>query len=550
MHILMVAAEHDALPGGKVGGLGDVIRDLPLELGQQNQTVSVITPGYGILANKKNSTLMTEIDFPFKDKMETVTIYRIKDEPSKKNVTYYVLEHWIFSAGGAGNIYSSDHYGPFATDAYKFSLFCAAICECILKKIFEKVDILHCHDWHSTPTLILKQFSERYASLKKIHSVFTIHNLSIQGIRPFNGDESSLHSWFPDLNIDESLIADPKHPSCMNFMRAGINLANKVNTVSKTYAEEIILPSDVEKGFIGGEGLEKDLIKAKNEGRLFGIINGINYHNFDQQRDKTPKITKSKLCLLIDKCIQEWALQPNSYSTSYYFALRRLQQWQRKRKESEPIIISIGRMTQQKLGLLTEAIANEKFDLHNTYAVDQILSSMENGIFIMLGSGDSQYDLFFTQIMKKYKNFIYLCGYSDKLSQELYRFGDIFLMPSLFEPCGISQMLAMREGMPCIAHDVGGLSDTVSHNKNGFLFSGKNLQEKSINLVKITQTAIDTFLNKKKKWQRLSENSKAARFSWEASAKDYIDLLYKPTQKTTRTVSRQSKKEDSHSISG
>ncbi|MGI1679935.1 MAG: glycogen/starch synthase [Cellvibrionaceae bacterium] len=531
MHILMVAAENDALPGGKVGGLGDVIRDLPIELGKQKQQISVVTPGYGMLAHKKNSILVTKIDFPFSDKTETVSIYRINDEFSSNNVTQYVFEHWIFSAGGAGNIYSSDHYGPFATDAYKFSLFSAAACESVLQNIIPKVEVLHCHDWHSTTALILRSFSDRYAPLKEINSVFTIHNLSIQGIRPFDNDESSLRSWFPNLSLNENLIADPNHSGCMNFMRAGINLADKVNTVSKTYAEEILQPSNWDTGFIGGEGLEKDLIKAKKENRLFGIINGIDYSK------KTSKSTpnKSQLCMMIDQCIQDWALQSNEKSLSYYFALRHLQQWQRKRKKSEPIMISIGRMTKQKLGLLTEHYSEDGNSNQSQYVIDRILSLLKNGIYIMLGSGDTEYDVFFTKIMKSHNNFIYLNGYSGSLPPKLYEFGDIFMMPSLFEPCGISQMLAMREGMPCIGHDIGGLSDTITPKKNGFLFSGNNLQEKANNLMATTQEALDIFEKDKKKWEALSDNAKAARFAWDDSATSYINLLYKPKSCAVKT---------------
>ena len=244
MNIVMVAAENDALPGGKVGGLGDVVRDLPLALADIGHQVTVVSPGYGKFADNDRSTFKQTINVPFADGIEPVELFAVvSPNYPHKCVNHWVLEHPLFSAAGKGVIYCNDDRGPFATDAHKFALFSAAVCELIKQQILTPVDILHCHDWHTANIFILREYSPRYACLKSLATVYSIHNLSIQGVRPFSGDESSLTSWFSDLNYNSAAICDSVHTDCVNFMRASIALADKVNTVSPNYAKEILEPS-------------------------------------------------------------------------------------------------------------------------------------------------------------------------------------------------------------------------------------------------------------------------------------------------------------------
>jgi len=156
-----------------------------------------------------------------------------------------------------------------------------------------------------------------------------------------------------------------------------------------------------------------------------------------------------------------------------YQADQRLQLWQCDKHTGnetpvdspQHIITSIGRLTEQKVRLYT----SELEDGGNT--LDHLLATLgERGIFILIGSGDPEYEAFFTRMAARHNNFLFLNHYAERLSRQLYASGDLFVMPSSFEPCGISQMLAMREGQPCLVHAVGGLKDTVSHGSNGFTF--------------------------------------------------------------------------------
>ena len=159
--------------------------------------------------------------------------------------------------------------------------------------------------------------------------------------------------------------------------------------------------------------------------------------------------------------------------------------------------------------------------------MDQLLEQLRNGIFIMLGSGDSFYEQFFSNVMESHKNFVFLNGYSESLSSVLYSFGDLFVMPSIYEPCGISQMLAMRAGVPCLVHQVGGLNDTVIDGQNGFSFGGSSLQEKQFNLLTTLDDSLRLFHEQPKKWKRISQAAASARFTWDKSVYQYLEQLYR-----------------------
>lgn len=517
MHIVMVAAENDALPGGKVGGLGDVVRDLPIALADLGHRVTVVCPGYGSLSRLPGANLCSQFDIDFAHRHETVALFEVSSPKIvHPQVTQLVLEHPLFAASGVGMIYCQADREPYATDASKFALFSAAVSEAIVQGLLGDIDVVHCHDWHTAAYFMLREYSPRYHSLKSIASVFSIHNIALQGVRPLFNHESSLEHWFPDLPYESEKISDPHHDDCVNFMRACINLADRINTVSPTYAEEILRPSDWAEGNVGGEGLERDLLKASQENRLFGILNGCDYAS------ETPEVDKLRFSNTTIACLDQWAAATKNPPGSFYYALRNLERWRRKSsKQARPILVSIGRMTTQKLGLLSQA-----YKQHTV--LEEILVMLRTGIYVMMGSGDDYYDQFFSRVAADRKNFLYLNGYSDTLANSLYAYGDLFLMPSIFEPCGISQMLAMRGGMPCIVNATGGLKDTVAHDINGFVFSGLSMAEKVTNLIATTALALEVYGQQPDHWARLVQGAKAAHFSWHSAAKAYQSLLYSP----------------------
>ncbi len=511
----MVAAENDALPNGKVGGIGDVIRDIPKFLAQKNVHVDVIVPGYQYQSTASPSELLLQFEVPFREQKEIVSLYKIA-LAGDKNVHQYVLEHPLLHAGKPGQIYFDDGADkPFYSDANKFAFFCISVCELVTKHWFDQVDIMHLHDWHSAMVSILRQFDPTYKRLKSIRTVYSVHNLAIQGIRPLEHDASSLKSWFPWLCYQTNLINDPRYIHCLNPTRAAINLSDAVHVVSPTYANEVLKPSDPENGFIGGEGLELDLMNAFEEGRLFGILNGCDY---DVRLPN--KISELELIDQIQQTISQFSTNDEGKSQRLKLAKERCHKWA-KQATKGPLLLSIGRLTEQKIKLL---FAPSQQGL----VIDAMMQQL--GAFdarlIILGSGDIALEKSLATAMKKHTNLLFINGYFASLSDQLYVNGDLFLMPSSFEPCGISQMLAMRAGQPCLAHRIGGLGDTIDHLTSGFLFSGATIKEQTDNMLSTLMIALKMITSAPSQWQKMQHTAKSQRFLWSDSINDYIQYLY------------------------
>jgi starch synthase len=523
MKILMVAAENDALPRGKVGGIGDVVRDIPLALAEVSQQVDVVMPGYGRFSKLAGAQWVTSLNVMFGSREESVDIFKVslekKPTATSKNITQWVIEHPLFAVGGIGKIYCDDPSDrPFASDASKFALFSAAVAKAIIGDVFGKIDVLHLHDWHTAMLSVLRAYDPQYQALKAIKTVYTIHNLALQGIRPIEGDESSLKAWFPYLPFDYDQISDPRYHNCYNPMRSGINLSDKVHAVSPTYAQEILLASNAEQGYFGGEGLENDLRFAADSGRLHGILNGCEYPDKVNVR-----LNLNELLTLSEKEVMKWIADKPLIDQAHLVAMTRLKQVAVTKHKKQPIVLtSVGRITDQKVRLFQQLMPNGET------ALEHLLTMLaDDGVFILLGSGDNELEQFLAEVASNKSNFIFLKGYSEKLSESIYSSGDLFLMPSSFEPCGISQMLSMRAGQPCLAHCVGGLTDTIIHNENGFTFNGNNPLHQAENMLSCFKNVLDKKQHDQDAWEAISTNALNSRYWWNDVAHDYVKHLYR-----------------------
>lgn len=510
----MAATENGAFPGGKVGGVGDVIREAPQALVASGHQVTVLVPGYEYFSTFREAEEINSLTVEFSGALETVKLFRLKFRGQPDNLDYLVIEHPLFAACGKGHIYCHDIWEPFATDASKFALFSQALCYGLLTGAITKPDVLHLHDWHLATALLLMKYVPLYKALNKIRTIFSIHNLSLQGVRPFKNNPSALESWFPQLVYQARLISDPVEKDCLNLMRTAINLADRIHVVSPTYAREIMKPSNPDRGFIGGEALEKDLIKANRQHRLFGILNGCDYSLKVGAQPRQKDFTATALAVL-----ETWVGDRNEISSAHFHAQRKLHELDRHKGGFNCIVASVGRLTPQKASLLLT-------QLGNATVMDALLEKLQGGLMIMLGSGDSEYEDFMNSMMRKHDNFIFLQGYSDQLADLIYRYCDLFLMPSSYEPCGISQMLAMRAGKPCLVHGVGGLADTVKHNKNGFSFRGSTREEQARRLLNLFSRVLRLKEKDPQSWQKIAGAAAATRFTWEKSVKGYEKSLY------------------------
>jgi starch synthase len=499
MLIWMAAAENDALPGGKVGGVGDVMRDLPTALAAQGHRVVVFTPSYGRFHHIQGSERTASIRMDFAGRSRVAALYRV---PSRTDgIEQYVIEHSLITARQPGRIYFDDGASdPFASDATRFSFFSAAIAAWT-EQTAQPPDVLHAHDWHLGALFFLRRFGRGYRALRRARCVFSIHNLAYQGIRPLRGHPSALESWFPQISYTRKVVRDTRYADCANLMAISLRLADGINTVSPGYAREILLPSDPRRGFVGGEGLETDLQAADADGRLSGILNGCFYPEPPGRRPGWKTLLDA-----IER--QEGLADPQQLS--------RL-----PRRRPRAVLTSIGRITDQKSTLFLQETASGQT------ALEAILDRVGgDAVLIMLGSGDRAFEQHFATIAAKHDNFLFLRGYAESLSDVLYRAGDLFLMPSSFEPCGISQMLSMRAGQPCVVHAVGGLRDTVHEGVTGFRFSGSSPRAQARQFVAAVARALRVKEDEPSRWRDICRAASEQRFTWRNSAQQYVEKLY------------------------
>ncbi|MFA5177926.1 MAG: glycogen synthase GlgA [Candidatus Omnitrophota bacterium] len=390
---------------------------------------------------------------------------------------YFIENAGLFNREG---LYG-DKQGDHPDNLERFSFYCRRSLE-LLKEINFKPDIIHCHDWQSSLIpVFLKAVYSQDPFYKKIRTVLTIHNIGYQGLFP--------REEFPKLGLDWSLFSMEglEFYGKINVLKGGMLFADLINTVSPTYAKEI---QTKEFGF----GLEGVLNKRKDS--VFGILNGLDYDIWDPQRDKF--IAKSfSITDLAGKARDKEDLQ----------ALCKL-----PLKKGVPLIGIVSRLAEQKgFDILAEGIdAICKMDIQ----------------MVILGTGDLKYHQVLQEMVAKYPKVISLnLKFDDPLAHKIYAGSDIFLMPSRYEPCGLGQLISLRYGTIPLVFKTGGLADTVNAD-NGFVFSNYS----KIALVKTIRRALAAFQDKKQ-WDVLVQNALKCNFSWDASARKYLELYAKAKKK-------------------
>jgi len=292
----------------------------------------------------------------------------------------------------------------------------------------------------------------------------------------------------------------------------GIRLADSISTVSPTYATEICKPSDPATGFIGGERLEGALSKADEKGLLSGVINGCYYDVL------TPSVNWPDLLTAMQAQVTAWQKKKPELH-AHQVASRTLSLLTDTKPST--ILLSIGRLVAQKATLFFAATDG------STTALQQIVDGLDDDtLLIVLGSGEADLEAAMTDLAASSSKLLFLQGYSTTLADPLYALADLFLMPSSFEPCGISQMLAMRASVPCVVHSVGGLKDTVMDGETGFGFTGDNLSAQAAAFVAATLDAMALRDKKPGRFQRIRDAAGAQRFAWSDSARQTITRLY------------------------
>lgn len=519
----MVAAENAALPGAKVGGVADVVHQVSVALTDLGCRVVVVIPAHGFLHRLPRARKFRDVAARSGARELVCGIYEVVTEPSSR-VRHFVVDHDEFRTydpqRNRFRIYSADlAEAPYASDANKYALFCLAVGEALRQGIFENVDCLHLHDWHAAFLAILRRYDPSFAFLKDLRTVYSVHNFAYQGVRPFGGESSSLLSWFPALEGDYATrLADPIAPHCFNAMASGLELSDVVHVVAPGYVTEIVSPSDPERGFSGGVGLESRATQAHAEGRLVGILNGCEYPDSRQP----PALEFPELLALLERLVLRWVCrQGRGISPVHFIASTRLLALRAGARRPSTLVTAVSRITSQKVRLLRERGST------GVSGLEGILETLGNrGVFVLLGTGERGYEEFLTEVSASFENFVFLNGYSDACASALYASGDLFLMPSSFEPCGISQMLAMRDGQPCLVHATGGLKDTVRAGVTGFTFSGENPRDQVGGMLRSFGDALTLKETRPREWAKIRAAAKAERFPWSKSAREYMEKLY------------------------
>lgn len=470
MKVLLVASE--AYPFIKTGELGYAVGSLSKALRKKDIDVRVVIPKY------KN------IDLDLSEKLEFVKWFMVKVgwrnqycgilEQKINDVTYYLLDNEYY--------FNRDHQYGYDDDAERFAYFDRAILD-LIKEIGWIPDIIHCNDWQTgmVPVMLKKEYAsdEKY---KDIKTIFSFHNMMFKGV--FQSE------ILPDLfDYDMELFRNGslEFYGGVSYMKGGINFADKITTVSCTYANEVKTPQYGEKL----DGLLRE--KAFD---IKGVLNGLDYEEYNPSND--PYIYKE----FTSNCIEDKHANKIQLQKDLSLPVNK----------EIPMLGLVSRLNNQK-GL--ELIIN---------IADKLLQ--HNIQLVILGKGDKQYEEHFKGLQTRYKDKVSTnIKFDDKLAHKIYASCDMLLKPSLLEPCGLGQLIALRYGAVPIGRETGGLKDTISpYNKhngkgNGFSFSNFNANE----LLMIIEYALDVYQDRKC-WCSIVNQAMNSDFSWEKSASEYSKL--------------------------
>ncbi len=471
----------EAAPFIKTGGLGDVGGSLPKALKKAGADTWVVLPKFSTIDSSftQQMEFLGSVMVPLSWRNQYCGVYKL----SYQGVTYFFLDNEYY-------FHRSKLYGEL-DDSERMAFFSKAILESIPLMGEGFPDVIHCHDWHTAMVnVFLREDYNHLDGYKDIKTVFTVHNLKFQGVFPLEimGDV---------LGLSEK---DSKHQlmqgDAVNYMQGALLYSDYLTTVSPTYSHEI-------KNSYFGEDMEG--IFENRSSILSGILNGIDLDLYNPKKDSNIAVNYG-ISTLQNKTENKLALQAELGLTV---------------DKDIPLIVMISRLTTQKGMDLVVHILEE---LVNTHQVQ----------IAVLGTGDKEFHHDMEYFASKYPEKISAqLTFDTPLSHRMYAGGDMLLMPSNFEPCGLSQMIAMTYGTLPIVRETGGLNDSVtSYNKytgegNGFSFKNYNAHE----LLFAIKDGLDVYYNDKKAWVTLQKSAMRADFKWDASAGKYLDIYKKLTER-------------------
>ncbi len=479
MKIMFVSAE--VAPFSKVGGLADVVGSLPKVLEKMGHEVAVFTPLHGCINQQKYGITELEnskltIDYSYGQYYFNLKMAKL---PDTKNVNVFFLDN-------------SKYFAPFQEvyprnidtryEHERFIAFSHAAIE-YAKLLNFKPDIIHSNDWHTAMIPVyMKVNYKNDPFFENTKNFFSIHNIAYQG------------QWFDDLlyfaQIDHKDVWNCwglEHFGMLNWMKGAINYSDRVIVVSPNYVNEI-------KTYEGGKGLDWTL--NHNAHKLLGILNGVDYSVYNPKTDKN--IVKNYDINHIEN------KEVNKRAVLKEFGLP----YEEGYEKDKPLIAVVSRLVEQK-----------GFDLFGPVC-EELKGLYAN--FVVLGTGAQHYEDMFRYLSNTSSNIRAKLEFSAELGNLMYAGADMFLMPSAFEPCGLSQLIALKYGAIPIVRATGGLEDTIigypMDNGDGFKFWNYSPYA----MMDCIRYALDIFKDKKD-WQQLIKNAMSADFSWKKSAQKYVE---------------------------
>ncbi len=473
MKVLFVASE--GVPFVKTGGLADVIGSLPRALINQGLDVRVVLPKHGEIPVHYQERMVCKKTFTVP--LGWRNVYCGLEQLEHEGITYYFIDNeYYFKRQGL--------YG-YGDDAERYAFFCRAVLESLPHLNFTP-RILHCHDWHTgMVSVFLKAHYGNNSFYKDLRTVFTIHNLKYQGVFP-----KTILGDILDLGEEYFTLDGVEFYGQVSFMKGGLNFSHLLTTVSETYAREIQTP-------YYGEQLD-GLLRHRRD-RLHGIVNGIDTDFYNPATD--PRI-----------CARYSWESPDKKQVN--------------KEKLQEILCLPKRPDVPLLGLVSRLVSQKGLDLI-ACVLEEILSM--DVLLVVLGTGEKRYEELFRHAARRYPekvsaNIMFGCT----LAHRIYAGSDIFLMPSLFEPCGIGQLVALRYGSIPVVRETGGLKDTVqpyneyTEEGNGFSFTNYNAHDFLYTLKRAVH-----FFYQRPVWSKIVENAMKSEYSWYKPAQKYQDLYMK-----------------------
>ena len=472
MRILFAASE--AVPFIKTGGLADVVGTLPKFIHSHEAEVIVVLPKYRSIATHfvEAMQFIRWFHIAFGNEQEYVGVFRYEFQGR----TIYFLDNEKFFG-------REELYG-YEDDTMRFAYFNLAVIA-MIQQMDMDVDVIHCHDWHTAmiPAIIAERYSMD-SHFRGVKCVLTVHNPAYQGYGP----RSMLSDIF-QISDETYLSGKNRFGDGISFLKSGLIYSDKITTVSPTHAEEL-LTHEIAHGLEG--------VFQLRHSDLVGILNGIDYQIYNPAND--PALVKPLFGYGKNRAENKAVLQQMFHLTI---------------DPDIPLIGMVTRLVDQKgIALVLDAFES----------IIQLPAQV-----IILGSGDPKYEQQLREMQFSYTNQVGVyIGYNDRIARQIYGGSDLFLMPSLFEPCGISQMIAMHYGSIPIVHQTGGLYDTIEP-YNEYIDSGNGfgfLRYRVEDMLSIIRYAISFYQNKKI-WRKLVKRAMAVSFDWGQSALNYLELYNK-----------------------